>query len=104
MKATTGYVIAFALAVCAAWAEDKKTETGAVAPQPPRKQTLCPVMGGTINTNLYADVEGMRIYFCCPACVEQFKKDPDRYLNKLKQAGIMLEKTPPAETGTKKGS
>ncbi|MCI5223424.1 MAG: YHS domain-containing protein [Candidatus Electrothrix sp. AR4] len=50
-------------------------------------QTTCPVMGGSINKEVYADHEGKRVYFCCPACIEQFKKDPETYLAKLKEMG-----------------
>lgn len=28
-------------------------------------------------------------YFCCPACIEEFKKDPERYISKIKE--IKLE-------------
>ena len=48
-------------------------------------QTTCPVMGGKINTKIYADHEGKRVYFCCEACPAQFKKDPKKYLAKLKE-------------------
>jgi YHS domain-containing protein len=47
-------------------------------------QTTCPVMGGDINKEVYADHDGKRVYFCCPACVEKFKAEPENYLAKLK--------------------
>ena len=50
-------------------------------------QTTCPVMGGSINKELYADHEGERVYFCCMACPSQFAKDPEKYINKLKEMG-----------------
>ena len=34
----------------------------------PAVQTTCPVMGGAINKDVYADYEGKRVYFCCPGC------------------------------------
>ena len=34
----------------------------------PKVQTVCPVMGGVINKDLYVDYKGKRIYFCCPDC------------------------------------
>ncbi|MBN1781971.1 YHS domain-containing protein [bacterium] len=60
-------------------------------------QTTCPVMGGEIDKNVYVDHEGARIYFCCQACVETFNKDPETYLNKMKEAGITLYKAPCCE-------
>jgi YHS domain-containing protein len=50
-------------------------------------QTTCPVMGGEINKELYVDHEGRRVYFCCESCVGEFKKDPEKYLNKLEAIG-----------------
>ncbi len=50
-------------------------------------QTTCPVMGGTITKKLYADHDGKRVYFCCAYCDGVFKKDPQKYLDKLKEQG-----------------
>lgn len=43
-------------------------------------QKRCPVMGGLIDPEVHTDLEGRRIYFCCPSCIENFKKDPEKYL------------------------
>lgn len=59
-----------------------------------KDQTECPVMGGLINKNVYADHQGNRVYFCCPPCLKQFKKDPDLYVKKLKEQGVALAKSP----------
>ncbi|MEJ5365401.1 MAG: YHS domain-containing protein [Desulfosoma sp.] len=60
-----------------------------------RPQEKCPVMGGPINKNIYTDYKGKRIYFCCPACPGEFKKDPEKYMKKLEAEGVELEKAPP---------
>jgi YHS domain-containing protein len=60
-------------------------------------QATCPVMGGQINKEFYSDYEGKRVYFCCPACIPEFKKDPAKYVKKLEDQGIALEKAPVAE-------
>ncbi len=57
-------------------------------------QTICPVMGGKINKEIYADYQGERIYFCCKGCVDEFLQNPGKYVKKLKDQGITLEKTP----------
>ncbi len=54
-------------------------------PAPGQVQAVCPVMGGKTNPNLYADYQGQRLYFCCPACLEFFQKDPEKYLKKMKE-------------------
>jgi len=61
-------------------------------------QTKCPVRGGTINKNVYTDYQGKRIYFCCPPCVADFKKNPEKYMKKFEEEGVVLEEAP----GTKK--
>lgn len=50
-------------------------------------QTTCPVMGGKINQELFADYEGKRVYFCCPGCPGKFNQDPEKYLEKLEAQG-----------------
>ena len=59
-----------------------------------KKQTVCPVMGGQVNTNLYVDADGKRVYFCCKGCTAGFKKDPAKYISKLEKDGVTLDKTP----------
>jgi membrane fusion protein, copper/silver efflux system len=53
-------------------------------------QTECPVMGGAINTDSFVDVDGYRIYVCCPGCDTQIEDDPQKYISEMKQAGIQL--------------
>jgi Cu(I)/Ag(I) efflux system membrane fusion protein len=49
----------------------------------PAVQTLCPVMGNEVDTEVYADVHGVRVYFCCPPCIDKFKAHPLKYVEKL---------------------
>jgi YHS domain-containing protein len=60
----------------------------------PKPQTTCPVLGGNINKQVYADYKGKRIYFCCEGCDKEFKKDPEKYLKKLQEEGVTPEPTP----------
>ena len=55
-------------------------------------QTNCPVMGGTINKDLHTDYEGKRVYFCCEGCLPEFQKNPAKYVNKLENEGVTIEK------------
>ena len=57
-------------------------------------QMNCPVMGGKINKEMYADYQGKRVYFCCSGCVEAFKKDPEKYMEKMEKQGVVLENAP----------
>jgi rhodanese-related sulfurtransferase len=55
--------------------------------QSARPQTFCPVMGGKIDKNIYADVAGKRIYACCPRCVNAIKAEPEKYISKILAKG-----------------
>jgi len=57
-------------------------------------QTKCPVMSGKIDEKFFVDYKGKRIYFCCSGCIEEFKKDPEKYLKKMEAEGVTPEKTP----------
>ncbi len=66
--------------------------TATAAEQAGNKQEKCPVMGGKINKALYADVNGKRIYTCCPGCIGKIKADPAKYIKQLEAKGIELDK------------
>lgn len=50
------------------------------------EQATCPVMGGEIDPDVYTDYHGVRVYFCCPPCIEKFRAEPARYIPKLPQS------------------
>ena len=54
-------------------------------------QKTCPVMGAPINKEVYSDHDGRRVYFCCAGCIETFRVNPAKYLEKLKEKGEMPE-------------
>ncbi|MGA9756371.1 MAG: YHS domain-containing protein [Desulfobaccales bacterium] len=60
----------------------------------PKPQTVCPVLGGTIDKNVYADYQGKRIYFCCKGCDAEFNKNPEKYLKKMQEEGVTPEPSP----------
>ena len=60
-------------------------------------QTVCPVMGGEINKEIYADNNGKRVYFCCQKCLNTFQKNPEKYMEKLEEEGVTLENAPEQE-------
>jgi YHS domain-containing protein len=80
-------------------AADETMKKACCAEKSETVQTTCPVMGGEIKKDVYLDHEGYRIYFCCQACVEKFKKDPGVYLQKMKDANVILQKSPCCEAG-----
>lgn len=55
---------------------------------------ICPIMGQPVDKNISYVYEGKRYYFCCSACVDTFKADPEKYIKKLKmQENIKKEDT-----------
>ena len=49
------------------------------------EQTICPVMGGAIDKNVFVEYQGKKVYFCCTQCKGEFEKNPEKYLSKLPQ-------------------
>lgn len=49
------------------------------------EQTICPVMEGPVNKDLFTEYKGKKVYFCCAGCKEMFEKEPEKYLAKLPQ-------------------
>ena len=71
----------------------KKDESQSQAQAGP--QITCPVMeGGKIDKGIYEDYEGKRVYFCCSSCKAAFKADPEKYMKKMADEGVVLEDTP----------
>lgn len=57
-------------------------------------QTKCPVLGNKIDEKVFVDYQGKRIYFCCAGCIDEFKKDPAKYLKKMEAEGVTPAKAP----------
>lgn len=85
MKTLKTLILALTLAAFAA---------GSLWAAAPKPQTLCPVLAGNIDKNVYADYQGKRIYFCCKGCDAEFNKDPEKYMKKLEEQGVTLEPAP----------
>ena len=83
-----------AFAAGSLWATDALAAAEAKPAVQATTQTKCPVLGGDIDKQVYADYQGKRIYFCCSGCDEEFKKDPEKYMKKLQEQGVTLEPAP----------
>ncbi|MBU1862620.1 MAG: YHS domain-containing protein [Candidatus Omnitrophica bacterium] len=48
---------------------------------------ICPVSGEKINQDLKAtyEYEGKIYNFCCAACIDEFKNDPEKYIKKVEE-------------------
>lgn len=73
------------------FADEAKEEVKKATPIELKNQTLCPVMGGEIDSTIYTDIQGQRVYHCCPMCTKDLKADPDKFFKKAGEAGILFE-------------
>jgi len=48
---------------------------------------ICPVSGDKIieETKSTIEYKGKVYNLCCPACIDEFKKDPDKYIEKVNE-------------------
>jgi len=90
--------LVLALMLCALSAAATVQSTDAAAGKAVTSQTMCPIMHGKIDKRYYADYQGKRVYFCCPACIKEFQKDPAKYVKQLEDSGVTLEKAPTPQT------
>ncbi len=89
-RIATTLVAAFIVASAASLhAEDKTPATKTSKELKP--QTLCPVMGKPIDSTAYTDIQGQRVYYCCPMCSKKLKADPDTYFKKAAADGVLFE-------------
>jgi YHS domain-containing protein len=59
-----------------------------------KPQTVDVFSGKPVNMGVYADHGGQRVYFCCPTSREKFLADPQGYVRKIRERGIILASTP----------
>lgn len=49
-------------------------------------QKTCPVMkGNPIDTDIFVEYQGKKVYFCCDDCKAAFLKSPEKYVADLPQ-------------------
>lgn len=96
MKTTTLIAAAIISLQISAVAEDATDKTSEKEPagKELKAQTVCPVMGGKINKDSFVDVDGKRIYLCCQGCEKAILADPDKFLKKMEDEGIVLDPAP----------
>lgn len=74
-----------------AFAGDEKVADKEDVKKELKAQTHCPVMGGKINSEIYTDIQGQRVYHCCPGCKKPLKEDPDKFFKKAAEEGVLFE-------------
>lgn len=46
---------------------------------------ICPVSGEKIDEKATYEYQGKIYHFCCSSCIEDFKKDPEKYIKKVEE-------------------
>jgi YHS domain-containing protein len=73
-----------------AFANDGHDHDGAIgqtgSDEPANKGELCPVSGEGVDAKggIAYEYQGKVYHFCCASCVADFKKDPEKYIRKMK--------------------
>jgi len=49
---------------------------------------ICPVLHKEASEEYPYTYEGKTYYFYCPMCIEEFKKDPDKYISRIKEINL----------------
>lgn len=89
-KTLSTATLVLGLTAMTALAVDTAPDSAKAAPTT-KHQTVCPVMGGKIDSSEYSDIQGQRIYHCCGGCSKKLKADPDKYFKKAAEQGVIFE-------------
>ena len=88
MKRLAVFTLALLLVAGVTYAAEQASSTEQVKGTESVGNKICPVSGDKIDEKTKATYEyNGKIYnFCCPMCVEEFKKDPEKYIEKMEKA------------------
>ena len=72
--------------VLAADGHDHGATTGQAVTGATAQEELCPVTGEAVDQKLSYTYKGKVYHFCCASCIADFKKDPEKYIKKMKDS------------------
>jgi YHS domain-containing protein len=49
----------------------------------PKVQTVCPVSGKPVDTEVFIEKNGQKVYFCCKGCIGKYEAHPETYAKTL---------------------
>ena len=88
MKKIAVFTLILLLIAGAAYAAEQANTAEQVKNAEDAGNKVCPVSGEKIDENMNQPYEykGKIYNFCCPVCIEEFKKDPEKYIDKMEKA------------------
>jgi YHS domain-containing protein len=85
-----GWLVIIILAV--AGCGDSNSSSPAHGDDTQTVNNVCPIMPSKpVEKQFYADYEGKRYYLCCKLCVDQFNKNPKRWVAKAEKLQTLRE-------------
>ncbi len=63
----------------------------------PRVQVKCPIFGNRVDTSVFVEYEGRKIYFCSKDCPTKFQEEPSKFRGKLAASYCYQTKCPVAD-------
>jgi YHS domain-containing protein len=75
--------LAFALAACAAAGGGAASRTGGVKPYPLDRCLVTDTKLGSMGDPFVMVYRGQELKFCCEPCVDEFERDPEKFLKLL---------------------
>lgn len=57
---------------------------------PAKLQSQCPVSGDEIDGDIFANTKEGKIYVCCKKCKNKVEATPEKFINKMKMANIVI--------------
>ncbi|MCL4476025.1 MAG: YHS domain-containing protein [Nitrospirae bacterium] len=87
MKRLAVFTLILLLIAGVAYAAEQENTTGQVKKAEVVGNEICPVSGEKIDEKMKQTYEykGKIYNFCCPMCIEEFKKDPEKYIEKMEK-------------------
>lgn len=83
------------LPVLIAFGSAHAQEVHSATDAPPPKQVYCPITPEEeIDSEVFTEYEGRRVYFCCERCRARFLRDPGRYATRLISTAAPVQKQP----------
>ncbi len=87
MKKIVGVSIFFLLFTPLAWSAEKAPSASVSLMDVGNK--FCPVSGDKVSGKHFVEYQGKRYGMCCPMCEKDFKKNPAKYIAKMKKQEVV---------------
>lgn len=85
MKRLASFTLILLLIAGVVYAAEQENTTGQVKKAEVVGNEICPVSGEKTDEKMTYEYRGKIYNFCCQVCIEEFKKDPEKYIEKMEK-------------------